>query len=228
MQHLAIIPDGNRRWAKANKLESIFGHRKGLDIVKTAIKVCIKKRIKYLSFYTFSLENFNRSEIEKKYLFSMLADEFRSALPGLVKEGIRVRFIGDSSYFPEIIKETVIDVERETASGDRLNLNLLFCYGSRGEVVHAAKTLAQKVKAGLLQIEEITEESLSDSLWTAGTPDPDLIVRTGNTMRTSNYLLYQGAYAEYMFLEQYWPEVTEEILGSCIDKFQDIKRNFGS
>ncbi|MBM3886883.1 di-trans,poly-cis-decaprenylcistransferase [Candidatus Dependentiae bacterium] len=227
MQHLAIIPDGNRRWAKANKLESIFGHRKGLDIVKTAIKVCIEKNIKYLSFYTFSLENFNRSEIEKKYLFSMLADEFRAALPELLEQRIRVRFIGDSAYFPSIIRDTIADVERETANCDKLNLNLLFCYGSRGEVVHAAKVLAQKVKEGLLNIEEITEESFGNSLWTAGTPDPDLIVRTGNTVRVSNYLLYQGAYAEYMFLEQYWPEVTEEILGSCIEKFKNIKRNFG-
>jgi undecaprenyl diphosphate synthase len=227
MQHLAIIPDGNRRWAKANKLESVFGHRRGLDVVRTALTVCIKKGIKHLSFYTFSLENFNRSETEKKYLFSMLASEFRAALPELKQENVRVRFVGDSSYFPDVIKDTIVEIERETQHCSAINLNLLFCYGSRGELVHAARSLAQQVKDGTLAVQDITEESLGKALWSASSPDPDLIIRTGNTIRTSNFMLYQGAYSEYMFLEQFWPEVTEDILAGCIEKFADIKRNFG-
>ena len=230
MQHLAIIPDGNRRWAQANKLESFFGHRRGLDVVKTAIRSCIKNGIKHLSFYTFSLENFRRSEAEKKYLFSMLASEFRSAIPDLVKEKIRVRFIGDASYYPVEIKQVIEDIEQATVDGDRLNLNLLFCYGARQELMFAAKVIAKKVKDGLLDIAEVTEETVSSALWTAGTPDPDLVIRTGSGQapRMSNFLLYQAAYSEWMFLDQYWPEVTEELLQSCIEKFQHINRNFGA
>lgn len=229
MQHLAIIPDGNRRWAKANKMESFFGHRKGLDVVRTAIRACIKNGIRHLSFYTFSLENFRRSDLEKKYLFEMLAAEFRTAIPELVQEGIRVRFVGDSSYYPPVVRETIQEVEAATAKGEKLNLNLLFCYGARQELVHAAKVIAQKVKDGILEIGAITEEALNASLWTSGTPDPDLIIRTGSAQspRLSNYLLYQAAYSEWMFLDEYWPEVTEDTLQSCIEKFQNIQRNFG-
>jgi undecaprenyl diphosphate synthase len=229
MQHLAIIPDGNRRWAKANKMESFFGHRKGLDVVRTAIRACIKNGIRHLSFYTFSLENFRRSDLEKKYLFEMLAAEFRTAIPELVQEGIRVRFVGDSSYYPPVVSDTIQEVEAATAQGEKLNLNLLFCYGARQELVHAAKVIAQKVKDGILEIGSITEEALNASLWTSGTPDPDLIIRTGSAQspRLSNYLLYQAAYSEWMFLDEYWPEVTEDTLQSCIEKFQNIQRNFG-
>lgn len=230
MQHLAIIPDGNRRWAKANKLESFFGHRRGLDVVKTAVRSCIKNGIKHLSFYTFSLENFRRSEVEKNYLFSMLASEFRSAIPELVQENIRVRFIGDKSYYPAEIKDVIQEIELATSAGDRLNLNLLFCYGARQELMFAAKVIAQKVKEGFLDIGSITEETIGKALWTAGTPDPDLVIRTGSgqSPRMSNFLLYQAAYSEWMFLDQYWPEVTEELLQSCIEKFDRIKRNFGA
>lgn len=230
MQHLAIIPDGNRRWAKANKLESFFGHRKGLDVVKATIKVCVSKGIKFLSFYTFSLENFRRSDTEKNYLFSMIATEFKSALPELVAQGVRVRFLGDESYFPPSVKATIQEVEHATATCDVLNLNLLFCYGARQEIVHAAKTIAQKIKDGVLDVESITEESLSRSLWTGGMPDPDLILRTGmaSSPRMSNFLLYQAAYSEWMFLNEYWPQMTEELLSGYIEKFDNIKRNFGT
>lgn len=229
MQHLAIIPDGNRRWAQANKMESFFGHRRGLDVVKTAIRACIKNGIKYLSFYTFSLENFRRSELEKDYLFRMLSSEFRSAIPDLVKEGIKVRFVGDSSYYPDVVKDTIKDVEAATAEGRALTLNLLFCYGSRQELVHAAKMIAKKVQDGLVELSSISEEMLEEELWTSGTPDPDLIIRTGSAQspRMSNYMLYQAAYSEWMFLDQYWPEVTEDLLQGCIEKFMTIKRNFG-
>ena len=157
----------------------------------------------------------------------MLATEFRSALPELIQENVRVRFVGDSSYFPDVIKDTIAQVESGTQHCSTITLNLLFCYGARSELVHAARSLAQKVKDGVLAVQDITEESLGNSLWSSSSPDPDLIIRTGNTVRTSNFMLYQGAYSEYMFLEQYWPEVTEDILAGCIEKFADIKRNFG-
>lgn len=227
MQHLAIIPDGNRRWAAKNKLKSIFGHKKGLDAVKVAIRVCIKNKIKYLSIYTFSLENFNRSEEEKSYLFNLLVNELAIQLQDFKKEGIRIRFIGDKNYFPGNVRQTIQKAEQETKDLDKLHLNLLFCYGSKNEIVNAARSLAQKVKSGEIKVEEIDEKSLSDSLWTSGMPDPDLIIRTSNLFRLSNFLLYQSAYSELMFLDCFWPEVTEPILQKCVDDFIQIQRNFG-
>lgn len=227
MQHLAIIPDGNRRWAAQNKLESVLGHRKGMETVKSAIQVCIKNSIKYLSFYTFSLENFNRSDREKRYLFNLLADGFSQELPDLIANGIRVRFIGERSLFPDSIKKVIDEVEQKTAHLSVLNLNLLFCYGGKAEILAAVKSIAQKVKDGLMDAKDISDDVIHNELWTAGIPNPDLIIRTGGAVRLSNFLLYQSAYSEYSFLHCYWPEVTEEILAGCINTFNQTQRNFG-
>ena len=229
MQHLAIIPDGNRRWAAAHKLESFWGHKKGLDAVEASIKVCIEQGIKYLSFYTFSLENFRRSDAEKNYLFNeLLAKEFKKALPKLEEQQVRVRFLGDSSYFPAALRPVIELIEQRTAQYTVLNLNLLFCYGARQEIVHAVKNLAARVQAGEILGDDITEQVLSESLWTSGMPDPDLILRTGKTSRMSNFLLYQAAYSEIMHLDYFWPEVTEGHIKECLESFNTIKRNFGS
>jgi len=228
MQHIAIIPDGNRRWAAANKLQTFLGHRKGKDSVKSAITVCIKNNINHLSIYTFSLENFNRSEEEKNYLFSMLVQELTDTLPEMMKKGVRIRFIGDASYFPEQTKEMINTTQEETKNNDKLNLNLFFCYGAKQEMVHAARALAKQVKDGKLNIDDINEKTISDHLWTAGIPDPDLMIRTSDAVRISNFLLYQSAYTEFKFLNCFWPEVTENLLQKCIDDFNGVKRNFGS
>ncbi|MFA5306344.1 MAG: polyprenyl diphosphate synthase [Candidatus Babeliales bacterium] len=227
MQHLAIIPDGNRRWAAQHKLESFFGHKKGLEPVQSAIKVCIEKSIRHLSFYTFSLENFKRSDHEKSYLFNLLADNFISKLPDLIKNGVRIRFIGDRSRFPEKIRAIVHQTEQETEHLSTLNVNLLFCYGATAELTQAVRAIAQQVKDGIITPEQITEETLRSSLWTVGIPDPDLIIRTGGLARLSNFLLFQSAYSEFSFLDCYWPDVTEEKLKTCIDQFNQTKRNFG-
>jgi undecaprenyl diphosphate synthase len=227
MQHLAIIPDGNRRWAAQNKLESMFGHQRGMEQVRMAIRTCIQSGIRYLSFYTFSLENFKRSELEKKYLFNLLADGFSKELPELVKEGIRVRFIGDRQKFPDQLASVVKMVEEQTKHLTRLNLSLLFCYGGTAEIVAAVKQIAQQAKDGHVEVEAITERTVHDALWTADLPDPDLIIRAGGESRLSNYLLYQAAYSEFRVLETYWPAVTEAELAECIEKFNQTKRNFG-
>ncbi len=227
MQHLAIIPDGNRRWALQNKLESFFGHKKGMEHVRSAIQVCIKNGIKYLSFYTFSLENFKRSDQEKIYLFNLLAEGMSKELPDLIKNGIRVRFIGDRTLFPQSLCPVVHEVEHQTAHLQTLNLNLLFCYGATTEITHAVKVIAQKVKDGLLSVDEINDDTVHNALWTAGIPDPDLIIRTGGLSRLSNFLLYQSAYSEFSCLDCYWPEITEEKLEQCLDRFKTIQRNFG-
>ncbi len=227
MKHLAIIPDGNRRWAKQNKLESFFGHKKGIDAVRSAITVCIKNGIKYLSFYTFSLENIRRSELEKSYLFNLLSTEFASQLPELIKEQVRIRFLGDRNLFPADILKTIDHLEEQTKHLEVLNLNLLFFYGAQQELAHAMQAIAKKVKTGEINAHEISIDTIKEYLWTSGMPDPELIIRTGSVSRLSNFLLFQAAYSELMFLDAFWPEANEIILQGCIDKFTGIQRNFG-
>ncbi|MCK4650852.1 di-trans,poly-cis-decaprenylcistransferase [Candidatus Babeliales bacterium] len=227
MQHLAIIPDGNRRWAKKNKLKSILGHKKGLDAFDIAVKFCLKNNIKYLSIYIFSLENFNRSEEEKKYLFDLLIELVVENVSKFIKQRVRVRFLGNKDYFPQKVKPAIERMEKETAYLDKLNLNFLFCYGAKNEIVNAVKQLATKVKNGILDVEDIDEESISKSLWTTGIPDPDLIIRTSNRFRLSNFLLYQAAYSEIKVIDCYWPEITENHLEECCKDFKNIQRNFG-
>jgi undecaprenyl diphosphate synthase len=227
MQHLAIIPDGNRRWAANHKLAAHLGHHKGMKAFQTAIKVCINNGIKYLSFYTFSLENFNRSENEKKYLFSELPSEFLKKLPDLIKNGVKVQFFGDEAFFPAQLRPTINDIQKKTQDLGRLNLNLLFCYGGRQELVFAARKLAQQVVVGQLSVDEISEHHIRNELWTSSMPDPDLIIRTSGIVRLSNFLLFQAAYSEFKFLNCFWPEVSEQILQNCIDEFDKVTRNFG-
>ena len=227
MQHIAIIPDGNRRWATQNKLESLYGHKRGMETVKYAMNVCLKNGIKYLSFYTFSLENRLRSDLEKQYLFNLLADGFIQWLPELLKNEIKVRFVGDRQQFPASLMNVINQIETETQHLDKLHLSLLFFYGARAEMAYAVKALAKKVKDGLLKEEDIDEAAVSNALWTAGTPDPDLIIRTSGQIRMSNFMLYQAAYSEWMFLPYHWPDVTEERLQGCLDDFKTRQRNFG-
>ena len=227
MQHLAIIMDGNRRWAKKNKLESFSGHKKGKDKIRLAIKFCIKNNIKHLSLYTFSLENFNRCESEKNYLFNLIVEGAKKELPELVEQGVQVKFVGDRRLFPSHIVSSINEIENKTKDLNKLHHNILFGYGAQQEVAFAVKSIAKKVKEGLIDIEEIDEKTVKNHLWTAGTPDPDLIVRTGGDVRLSNFLLYQAAYSEFAFLDCYWPEITEEHLQKCVDKFKASKRNFG-
>lgn len=227
MQHLAIIPDGNRRWARRNKLQSFFGHRRGMDAVLCAIDACLNNEIKFLSIYTFSLENFRRSEEEKSYLFQLISDGMQQELSTLIKRKVNIKFIGDKNLFPVHIQKIIADIEHATKDFCSLYLNLLFCYGAQQEIAHAARTLAQKVKEGLLAPEQITEEAFGRELWTAGTPPPELIIRTGGVVRLSNFLLFQAAYSEFKFVESFWPEMTIEKIQACIDEFKNVKRNFG-
>lgn len=227
LQHLAIIPDGNRRWAKQNKLKTILGHKSGMEAFKRTIKFCMEKGIKYLSFYTFSIENFNRPEEEKDYLFSMLAEQASSQLNEFIEKQIRVRFIGDKSLFPEHLKPVIEKLEQTTKNFNKLNLNLLFCYGGRREILAAVQNIALKVKTGELDINSITPDNFKNYLWTQDMPDPELVIRTSNRARLSNFLLYQAAYSELMFLDIFWPDITDAHLQKCLDDFENIERNFG-
>lgn len=228
MQHLALIPDGNRRWAQAHKRESLYGHQKGKETVKLAIQVCLRNKISYLSVYTFSQENLRRSAYEKSYLFSMLEEGFKQDSALFQEHGVKISFLGDLTLFPEKTQTVMRMLEEQTKANKNLQLNLLVGYSGRNEIAHAVRSLVQDVQAGKLALDAIDEQIVGDRLFTAGMPDPDLIIRTGGAVRLSNFLLYQAAYSECMFLDCFWPDLTEQALQSCIDNFKTIKRNFGA
>lgn len=227
MQHLAIIPDGNRRWAKQNKLQAIFGHSKGGDAVRTAISVCLKNKIKYLSIYIFSLENFNRSDSEKDYLFKMIPDQIKENKANLLQNRVCVQFLGDRSMFPQSTLDVVTSIEEETKKFDNLTLSFLFCYGGRQEILNAVKGLCKDVASGAVSADKIDEQILRNYMWASSLPDPDLIIRTSGISRLSNFFTFQAAYSELMFLDCFWPEVNQECLQKCIDDYTNISRNFG-
>ncbi len=228
MQHLAMIMDGNRRWAKEQKFKAVTqGHRQGVESVKMAIEFCLKKGIKYLSLFTFSLENFKRDKSEQIFIFKLLINVLEKNVFKFEEQGVRVRFVGDRKLFPESVLDSIEKVEEKTKHLDALKINMLFCYGGRQELSYAVKQIAKKVKSGELDPENIDESVLRSEFWSAGIPDPDLIIRTGRQSRLSNFFLFQAAYSEIKFLDCYWPEITQEHLGACYDDFNNSQQNFG-
>jgi len=227
INHIAFIMDGNRRWAKSNGLLQLCGHKEGVNTVKKVANFCLKKGIKYLSLYTFSLENFKRSETEKSYLFNMVIKESQRFLQKFKEKGVRIQFIGDRSLFPKSVLPVCEKIEQETAGFDNLHINFLFCYGARQEIVSGVKKIAQKVRAGELTEHDIDENMLHNHLWSGDFPEPDLIVRTGGQVRLSNFLLYQAAYSEFCFLDCMWPELSEGHLNSILNGYMERNRNFG-
>ena len=228
MQHLAFIMDGNRRWAKGAGFAAAQGHRHGKETARLAIDFCIKQGIRYLSLYTFSLENFSRSKIEQDVIFSLLIDSITHELSEFIEQGVRIAFVGDRSKFPTHLVEAIANAEAQTKDLRTLHLNILFCYGGQQELVHAVKAIALQVAAGQLEVGDINQETLSNALWTAGIPNPDLIVRTSGVSRLSNFLLYQAAYSELAFLDCHWPEITQAHLQKCVDDFRAAKQNYGA
>ena len=228
MQHLAFIMDGNRRWAKSAGIAAAQGHKQGKETARLAIDFCIKNNIKYLSLYTFSLENFSRSKVEQEVIFSILVDSITGELHEFIEQGVRIRFVGDRTKFPAHLMQAIANAEEQTKTLHTLHLNILFCYGGQQELVHAVKAIATQVAAGELAVGDITKDTVSNALWTAGVPNPDLIVRTSGVNRLSNFLLYQAAYSELAFLDCHWPEITEAHLQKCVDDFHATKRNYGA
>ena len=228
MKHLAIVMDGNRRWAKRHKLEPWYGHREGAKSIETAIKFCLENKILYLSLYTFSLENFKRSETERFYLFDLISNEAEQQLPLFMKHGIRIRFIGDRTKFPASVIPAISMLEHETAEFRTLTINFLFCYGGRQEIVSGIQSILQKIRAGEISEDQLDEGIVAQHLWTNGTPEPDLIIRTGGVRRLSNFLVYQGAYSELCFLDCMWPDLSEAHLLQAMLEYQSTARNFGT
>jgi undecaprenyl diphosphate synthase len=220
--------DGNRRWAKKQGLAAAYGHRQGVEAVKRAVDFCLKKHIPYLSLYTFSIENHQRSAQEKNYLFELMISEATKGVEEFIANNVRVCFVGDRSLFPSHLIPLCEDVECKTAAGTALQFNILFYYGGRQEIVGSIKQIIRDVRAGLLTEDDVTEQLVNQHLWMGAVPEPDLIIRTGGFKRLSNFLLYQAAYSELYFLDCLWPEMTTDHLEQALSYFNTGKRNFGT
>lgn len=222
-QHVAIIMDGNRRWAKLNNMPSAMGHKKGVESLKTAVKSCHKFGIKYLTVYAFSTENWNRKPEEVNFLMDLLAHTIKNELKELHENDVVINFIGDLTKLNSKLQKILNNAVETTKNNSGVNLQIAFNYGSRDEVVNAVKNI---IKKGYKE-EEITEELISSELYTSNVPDPDLLIRTGGEMRVSNYLLWQIAYSEFLVTPQYWPEFNEESMSNAIIEFKNRQRRFG-
>ncbi len=225
-EHIAIIMDGNRRWAKENNLDTASGHKEGAENLKRIAKFANKIGIKYLTVYAFSTENWKRTKEEvgaiMKLLKFYILDFFKS-----YDNNIKVRVIGRTDDLPKDIYSEIKKVEEKTKNNTGLVLNIAFNYGGRDEITTATKKIAEKVKNGELNIEDITEELISNNLYTAGQPDPDLLIRTSGEERISNFLTWQISYSEFVFTDKYWPAFSNQDLLETIAIYQKRTRRFG-
>ncbi|MDR0864725.1 MAG: isoprenyl transferase [Candidatus Symbiothrix sp.] len=226
-RHIAIIMDGNGRWAKQNGMDRYMGHQEGVVSVRKVVEAAGDIGIKYLTVYTFSTENWNRPQEEVDALMALMVTAIQRETPDLMKNNVRLQVIGDVHRLPQVTKDNLNECIETTSHNTGLTLVLALSYSSRWEITEAAKTIARKVKEGSLEIENITEEVISKHLSTQNIPDPDLLIRTGGEYRISNYLLWQLAYAELYFTSVYWPEFREENLYEAILDFQKRERRFG-
>lgn len=227
-RHIAIIMDGNRRWAKEHKLDGSFGHKKGAEVLETVAKYCNKIGIEALTVYAFSTENWKRTKEEVGAILLLLNMYLDKFLKTADLENIKLRVIGDrEKNMPEEIKTKMIQMEEKTKNNTGLKFNIAFNYGGRDEIVKATQKIAKQVKEGKLNIEDITEDTISNNLYTAGLPDPDLLIRTSGEIRTSNFLPWQITYSEFMFLDKYWPDFTTDDIDNAIEEFSKRHRRVG-
>lgn len=226
-QHIAIIMDGNGRWAEKKFLGRINGHRKGIEVVKDIVEFCRELGIGYLTLYTFSKENWNRPAQEVNALMELLEQHLKNELLKLVKNGIRFKAIGNIGELPESIQNIIKEVEAKTKDNKGMVLNLALSYGGRTEIVEAAKKVALEARRGALDIADITEETFARYLYTDGIPDPDLLIRTSGEFRISNFLLWQLAYTEIYVTDVLWPDFNRQHLIEALLDFQNRERRFG-
>ena len=225
--HVAIIMDGNGRWAKQRGLPRTEGHIRGQDALRTTLRAAARRGIKYLTVYTFSTENWSRPQEEVDALMSILVSAIHAETPQLIAEGVRMRAIGDLPRLPQQAQDSLAESIELTKDGAQITLILALSYSSRDEIRRASQRLAAEAAAGRLRPEEITEELISSYLDTAEYPDPDLVIRTGGEERISNYLLWQSAYSELYFSETYWPDFGQEALDEALAAYASRERRFG-
>ena len=227
LEHLAIIMDGNGRWAKQRALPRIAGHQRGVETVTQIVDECVRRGIHYLSLFAFSSENWGRPRPEIDALMGLLLQFLASQRQKMLREGVRLRVIGDSSRLSQSIQDALADAERVTAAGKSLTLVLALSYGGRDEIMRAAKQVAREAIAGSLDIDQLDNHSFSRFLDTGDIPEPDLLIRTSGEVRISNFLLWQAAYAELYFTDVLWPDFDAEELQKALDAYLCRKRRFG-
>lgn len=225
--HIAIIMDGNGRWAKNRFMPRVAGHRAGAKAVDRIVTYCRQASIKALTLYSFSSENWNRPKGEVDALMNLLKRYVDKELARMIERGIRFNVIGDLEALPPEAKKSVMKAMKETSSMTGMTLTLALSYGSRNEIARAAKKIAQEVKDGLILPDDINEETISARLDTRGLPDPDLLIRSGGDIRLSNFLLWQSAYTEFYFTEKLWPDFTGKDIRDAVISFQNRERRFG-
>ena len=226
-EHVAIIMDGNGRWAKARGLPRTMGHRKGVEAVRETVRAAGDIGIKYLTLFAFSSENWRRPEAEVSDLLGLLKAFIRRDLAELHRQNVRIRVIGDRTGLRGDILPLLIEAEETTRNNTALTLVIAFNYGSRDEITRDFASLAKDVEAGRLRPQDITPELVDARLDTAGIPDPDLIIRTSGEERLSNFLLWQAAYSEFMFVPDYWPDFSRDLFFAALEKYAARDRRFG-
>jgi undecaprenyl diphosphate synthase len=225
--HVAIIMDGNGRWAQKRLLSRITGHERGAEAVRMVVRTCREVGIPFLTLYAFSTENWKRPRTEVEALMRLLRRFLEAELPEMLQNHIRLQVIGRTESLPENVQQFLARAVRETQANSALQLNLALSYGGRDEITRAARALSAEVQAGRLRLEDITEEALTERLDTRGIPDPDLLIRTGGDMRISNFLLWQLAYTEIFVTSTLWPDFDREQFLEILNEFQGRERRFG-
>jgi len=221
VKHVAVIMDGNGRWGLKHKKSRNLGHRAGLIAVEKTIKETLKQKIKYLTLFTFSTENWKRPKKEIFFLFNLLENFLTKKIDELIKNEIKLKVIGDKRLFTKKLREKLILSEKKTSKNKKLQINLALNYGSKREIIHAIKCINKKNLS-------LNEKNIKNNLYTNNIPDPDLLIRTGNTKRLSNFLLWQMAYTEIFFVKKLWPDFNSNDYKKIIIKFRKLKRNFGN
>ena len=225
--HIAIIMDGNGRWAKKHGMKRVNGHKAGVKAVREIVETAREVGLKYLTVYAFSTENWGRSRMEVNYLLKLILDSLIGEIDDLVKNGVNIRFLGTGENLPPGYDVKVAENCSRSWHNSDLYLNVAMNYGGRRELKEAVQAIATKIKQGKMQPEDITEQVISDHLYTAGMPDPDLVIRTSGEIRLSNYLIWQSTYSEFWFTETLWPDFSRaEFIQSILD-YQERKRRFG-
>ena len=221
LNHVAIIMDGNGRWGLKKKRSRNYGHLQGIKIVETVIKICIKKKIPFLTLYTFSTENWKRPENEINFLFNLIRKSLKKKLKQIIKQGIKINIIGRKQGLPNDIKKTINIIQKKTINNKTITLNLALNYGAKDEILNALKMLVNQSK------KKINHKNFEKNLYTYGMPDPEILIRTGGNKRLSNFMLWQIAYTEIFFIDKLWPDFNERDFNDIIYNFNKIKRNFG-
>ena len=220
-KHVAIIMDGNGRWGLKKKNSRNFGHKQGLQTVEIILKKTIEKKIPYLTLFSFSTENWKRPRGEIKFLLNLIREYFNKHLDKIIKQGVKIRIIGQINKFPKDVKTILNKVHNKTKQNKKINLVLALNYGSRDEILHGIKNMVKKKL-------KINQSNFENQLYTLNVPDPDILIRTGGKKRLSNFLLWQMAYTELFFVEKLWPDFNGNDLMKILNKFKSIKRNFGN